>query len=63
MAIYRFSTDHVVPIISHIPTYKGMVIESLTPDGEDYILQVNIPIPVEEYDHLNIGYGLVEVTQ
>lgn len=63
MAVYRFPIDNIVGIMHHIPTYKGMVIESLTLDGTDYVLQVNIPIIADEVQHLSEGYGLVEVSQ
>lgn len=63
MAVYRFPLESIVGIMHHIPTYKDMVIESLALDGTDYVLQVNIPIVVDEVQHLSEGYGLVEVSQ
>lgn len=63
MAVYRFPIDSIIGIMHHIPTYKDMVIESLTLDGTDYVLQVNIPIIADEVQHLGDGYGLVEVSQ
>ena len=63
MAVYRFPMENVAPIINHIPSYKDMVIESLTLDGAEYVLQVNIPIVADEVQHLGDGYDLVEVSQ
>ena len=63
MAIYKFPIDNVAPIINHIPSYKDMVIESLTLDGTNYVLQTNMPITPDELQHLSDGYGLMEVSQ
>ena len=63
MAVYRFPIDNVAPIINHIPSYKDMVIESLSLDGNEYVMQVNIPIVADEVQHLSDGFGLVEVSQ
>jgi hypothetical protein len=61
MATYRFPIEEFYGVMNHVAVYKDMVVTSLTNNGTDYTLEVNIPITPEEVIHLNENYNLVEV--
>jgi hypothetical protein len=61
MHTYKFPVDQLYGIMVHVSGYKDMSVESLTNDGVEYTLGVNIPIHPDEVIHLNENYGLVEV--
>lgn len=61
MAVYKFPMEHFNGVMLHVGVYKDMTVTSLTNDGTDYTLEVNIPITPEEVIHLNENYSLVEV--
>lgn len=61
MATYKFPMEHLNGVMSHIAAYKGMIIDSMSNDGVNYTIIVNIPITPEQVDHLNEHYNLVEV--
>lgn len=63
MAVYKFPMDQFVGVMNHVGVYKDMTVTSLTNDGTEYTLEVNIPIIPDEVTHLSEGYGLVEVSQ
>ena len=60
MATYRFTDHFMIPVLQHIESYKLKVLQ-LQPDGSNYILTTDGPVPVEEYDHLNVNYEFSEV--
>ena len=61
MAVYKFPIEEFVGVMNHVGVYKDMTVTTLTNDGTDYTIEVNIPITPEQVTHLNEGYGLVEV--
>lgn len=61
MATYKFPMEHLNGVMSHIAAYKGMTVNSLSNDGVDYTVNVNIPITPDQVEHLNEHYSLVEV--
>ena len=63
MAVYKFPMNNFIGVMHHVGVYKDMTVTSLTNDGIDYTLEVNIPIIPSEVEHLGEGYGLVEVSQ
>lgn len=61
MAKYRFATTDLNGIMSHIAAYDARIL-SMVPDGEDYYLvEINITIVEDQYQHLNEEYDFVEV--
>ncbi len=61
MKTYEFNKDNLSPVVQHVASY-GITILSLTPSGDNYIMQVDADqLPEGEYEHLNQEYGLVEV--
>ena len=60
MAIYRFPATVINGIISHVVAYDATIL-SMTPEQEQYVMELDIPISQEELVHLNEEYGLVEV--
>lgn len=63
MAVYKFPIENFIGVMNHVGVYKDMTVTSLTNDGTEYTLEVNIPIIPDEVVHLNEGYGLTEVSQ
>lgn len=63
MSTYKFPMNEMYGVMIHISGYKDMVVTSLTNDGVDYTVTVNIPIHEEQVQHLNEAYGLVEVVE
>lgn len=61
MASYKFPMEHLNGVMAHIAAYKDMVVDSMSNDGVDYTVSVNIPIVQDQVDHLNENYSLVEV--
>lgn len=60
MAKYRFPAIELNGVISHVVAYDVTIL-SMTPDNNDYIMELNAPISEDEVIHLNESYGLVEV--
>lgn len=61
MAIYKFPMENFIGVMNHVGVYKNVTVTSLTNDGAEYTLEVNIPITPEEVIHLNENYLLEEV--
>ena len=56
---YIFNCDFLDGVISHIAAYDITII-SMVRDGLNYIVQLENPIPPDEFIHLKDGYGLRE---
>lgn len=62
MAKYKFSAVDVTGVLSHIVAYDATIL-NMTPDGDQYIVEVSVTFPPEEYQHLNESYNFVEVIE
>lgn len=60
MALYRFPKNEINGVISHISAFDATIL-SMTPDVDDYIVELDIGISQEQYEHLVESYNFVEV--
>jgi len=57
MNTYKFDKNHLSAIMAHIDAY-GSTILSMTTDGVNYIITLDVPISSEEVVHLQSAYEL-----
>lgn len=60
MAKYKFAAHDVTGVLSHIVAYDATVL-NMVPDGNYYVVEVNVQFPPDEYAHLAEAYDFVEV--
>lgn len=57
---YRFPQHNITGITSHIQAFDA-IIESMIPEGSDYIITLSITIDPIQFEHLAEEFGLSEV--
>ncbi len=57
---YKSPFDNITNVVGHIAAYN-IVILSMTPLDDNYIIETSEEIPEDEYEHLNIEYNFEKV--
>lgn len=60
MATYRFPKEHTMGVIEHIEAFDFTIL-SMSPDGNNYIIEVNNTIEEKQLNHLIEAYQLEEI--
>jgi len=60
MKKYKFPMKQINGVTSHIDGF-GATILTMTPDNEYYIIDLDIAVEQDQYDHLLETYGFEEV--